>query len=93
MDIHIPASIGLILLGLSLVALLFIGYQLDDLYRRIKEIESFEEHELRNSEQQTQNILVMLSDRITFLEKQLQSKPKGKVGRPRKVKNGKNDNP
>lgn len=97
-----PSLEIIVVLGLAVLALLFFGYQLDDMHRRVKELESLEEHEIkhiardinrnldssfRESEQKTHNILVVLSDRIGVLEEKLKQKPKGKRGRPRKVNN------
>ena len=110
MDIHISTSIGLVLIGLSLVALLFIGYQLDDMHRRIKEIESEENHFekiisavtrevndiINAADVKIQGKLDRLDNKIKDmgkeLEEKLKPKPKGKVGRPKKVVNGKDDN-
>lgn len=97
-----PSLEIIVVLGLAVLALLFFGYQLDDMYRRVKELESLEEHEIkhiareinrnldssfRECEQKTHNILVLLSDRIGVLEEQIKPKPARKRGRPKKVRN------
>lgn len=96
-----PSLEIIVVLGLAVLALLFFGYQLDDMYRRVKEIEIDEGHIDKVLSAVTREVndiinvgdariqvkLDRLDNKIKDLEEQLKEKPKGKRGRPKKVRN------
>lgn len=103
-----PSLEILVVLGLGVLALLFFGYQLDELHRRVKEFEcdcSSEKItdllELQNKHIRMLDSFIVENDnltknyeiRIRYLEEQIKPKPPRKRGRPKKIVNGKNDTP
>lgn len=97
MDIQIPISAVLVVLALTILALVFVGYQLDDIYRRMKEFgpQEVSREDLFNFRESVVKMInqtnfdsfqedMKWKDRVAAIEEQLKPKPKGKRGRPRK---------
>lgn len=105
-------------LGLAVLALLFLGYQLDDMHRRVKELEFLDKQDMEkifsvfDRQSRLEDEMIIIMDNMKTIENKFDvwfySLPEGKEklmqevieeipirkrGRPKKVVNGKNDNP